>query len=97
MKLHYTPRAIADLEEIADYLKSRSALGAQNVRNAILSTLKTLTDFPRIGCLQTTSGVRKICTRKYPYLVYYTVDDVADEIIILAVRHTARERNFPDT
>jgi toxin ParE1/3/4 len=40
--------------------------------------------------------VRKLLTRRYPYLVYYTVDDEAEEIVILAVQHPAREREHSD-
>ncbi len=37
-------------------------------------------------------GVRKLVTRRYPYLVYYTCDLAADEIIVIAIQHPARER-----
>jgi plasmid stabilization system protein ParE len=41
-------------------------------------------------------GVRKLVTRKYPYLVYYTVDEAAGEIVILNVKHPARRREHED-
>jgi plasmid stabilization system protein ParE len=53
--------------------------------------------FPLVGRKQKTEGVRKLVTRKYAYLVYYTVDDAAKEIIILNVRHPARRREHEDT
>jgi plasmid stabilization system protein ParE len=40
--------------------------------------------------------VRKLVTRRYPYLVYYTIDDAADEIVILAIQHPAQEREHSD-
>jgi hypothetical protein len=40
--------------------------------------------------------VRKLVTRKYAYLVYYTVDDNAAEIAILAVKHPAQRREHDD-
>ena len=40
--------------------------------------------------------VRKLVTRKYPYLVYYTLDLTAEEIIILTIQHPAREREYED-
>jgi len=40
--------------------------------------------------------VRKLVTRRYPYLVHYTADDQAEEIIILAIQHPAREREHSD-
>jgi hypothetical protein len=35
-------------------------------------------------------------TRHYPYLVYYTADEAAEEIIIIAIQHPAREREHAD-
>jgi toxin ParE1/3/4 len=40
--------------------------------------------------------VRKFVTRKCAYLVYYTVDDAAEEIIILNVKHPAQFREHED-
>jgi hypothetical protein len=40
--------------------------------------------------------VRKLVTRRYRYLVYYTVDAAYDEIVILNVKHPAREREHQD-
>ena len=41
-------------------------------------------------------GVRKMVTRKYAYLIYYTVDETEDEIIIRNVKHKAHERGHSD-
>ena len=35
-------------------------------------------------------------TQRYAYLVYYTVDDETEEIIVLAIQHPAREREHSD-
>jgi len=35
-------------------------------------------------------------TPKYAYLVYYTVDETVDEIVILNVKHPARRREHGD-
>jgi plasmid stabilization system protein ParE len=66
------------------------------VRAAILESIQHLSEFPNIGRRQTIEGVRKLVTRRYPYLVYYTVDDQAGEIIILAIQHPAQERKLSD-
>jgi toxin ParE1/3/4 len=94
MKLRFTPRAIQDLTEIADYIRARSLAGARRVRSAILASLQNLTLFPRMGRAQTVEGVRKLVTRKYSYFVYYTIDDAAEEIVILTIQHPSREREF---
>jgi toxin ParE1/3/4 len=65
-------------------------------RAAILHSLQNLVLFPQVGRAQVLEGVRKLVTRKYPYLVYYRVDEAAEEIIILAIQHPAREREHED-
>lgn len=97
MKLRFTPRATHDLIAIADYLRERSPNAAVRVRSAILDSIQTLLVFPEIGRKQTIEGVRKLVTRKYPYLVYYSVDQGADEIVILTIQHPARQRAFQDS
>lgn len=96
MKLRFTPRAIANLVEITDYIHDRNPAAAQRVRSAIYESLQNLILFPRVGQRQKTPGVRKLVTRKYPYLVYYTVDEAAGEIVILNVKHPARRREHED-
>ena len=96
MKLRFTPRAAQDLAEIADYIRQHSPQAALRVRAAILESLQHLILFPQIGRRQKIEGVRKLVTRRYPYLVYYTIDDVAEEIVVLSIQHPAREREYSD-
>ena len=96
MRLRFTSRARADLEEIASYLRPLSSRGASNVQAAILASLDDLLDFPRIGRLQTGASVRKLVVRKYPYLIYCNINDDAAEIVVISIRHAARQRDFSD-
>jgi len=96
MKLRFTPRAIANLIEIADYILEHNPQAARRVRAAIYESLQNLILFPHVGRRQKAESVRKLVTRKYPYLVYYTVDEAADEIVILNVKHPARRREHED-
>ena len=96
MKLRFTPRAIQDITEIANFIRAKNPAAAERVRASILESLESLVLFPRIGRLQS-EGVRKLVTPKYRYIVYYTVDEVFDEVIVLTARHPARERPFAKT
>ncbi len=49
-----------------------------------------------MGHRQSVETVRKIAVRKYKYLMYYSADDGAEEIVILTIQHSAREREFAD-
>jgi toxin ParE1/3/4 len=74
MKLRFTQRATQDLIDIADYIRERNPAASLRVRSAILDSLQNLLMSPKIGRRQTVEGVRKLVTRKYPYLVYYSLD-----------------------
>ena len=96
MKLRFTRRAVDNIAELADYIRARNPEAAEAVRSAIYDSLANLLLFPNVGRQQTTEGVRKLVTRKYSYLIYYTVDEIAEEIVILSVKHSARERDHSD-
>ena len=96
MKLRFTPRATADLEAIAAYIRDHNPAAAHRVRAAIYDSLKNLILFPYVGRLQQTERIRKLVTRQHAYLIYYTVDEVAEEIIILNIKHPARRREHRD-
>lgn len=96
MKLRFTPRALENLDVISEYLRSKNPAGLRHVRTAIYDTLQSLILFPRLGRPQKAEGVRKIVTRKYAYLIYYTIDADAEEIIVLNVEHPAQKREHSD-
>ena len=96
MKIKLTRRAVKNLSDIAAYLNEQNPHAASRVRKSIEESLQYLTAFPMVGRAQTTKGVRKLVTRKYLYLVYYSLDFVSNEIVILSIRHPARKRQHSD-
>ena len=96
MKVYFTEQAADDLESITAYLVARSPVGATSVQLAMQSTFTQLTAFPYLGRAQTIPGLLKLGVTRYPYNVYYTVDEVADEVVIITVRHTSRAPEFYD-
>src|SRR5260221_11766504 len=97
MKLRFTDRAAQDLVDIAHCVREHNPQAAPRVRDTILEPLQNLVLFPLIGRQQTVESVRKLMTRRYPYLVYYTTDEEAEEIVILAIRHPSRDREHSDS
>ena len=96
MKIVYSPRAIADLIEIADYLTVRSPPGARAVEQRIHATVSLLAQSPGAGrALEQRPAVRVIPLGRYPYLVFYKVS--GDELTILHVRHGARRPVDPES
>lgn len=96
MKLRFTPRATQDLAAIANYIREHNPRAAGRVRAAILDSIQNLLIFPEIGRRQKIEGVRKLVTRKYPYFVYYSIDRIAEEIIIITIQHPSRRREHED-
>lgn len=88
MKLRYTPKALAELDEILTYIAERSPQGARNVQARIQAITTLLQEHPLSGQLTSESGLRRIVTPPYPYLVFYEV--TADEVVIIGIRHGAR-------
>jgi toxin ParE1/3/4 len=52
--------------------------------------------WPEVGRRQTVEGMRQLVTRKYPYLIYYTVDEGAEEIVVITIQHPSRAREYED-
>ena len=96
MRIRFTPRATSDLAVIADYVRAPQSDRRATRSSAILAFLETVRSFPKSGRAQTTPGVRKLVTRKYRYLVYYSVEDRREEVVVLTIQHPARERAFED-
>ncbi len=96
MKIRFTPRAARDLADIGDYIRERNSEAALRVRASILESLQSLVLFPEAGRRQNVEGVRKLVTRRYSYVVYYTADETTEEIVIISIQHPARERESAD-
>ena len=75
MKLRFTLRAVENLADIADYIHARNPSAARRVRAVIYETLQNLILFPHVGRSQQVEGVRKVVTRRFGYLIYYTIDE----------------------
>jgi plasmid stabilization system protein ParE len=51
-----------------------------------------LEEFPLLGHLTDEAEVRMLAVVRYPFLIFYAIDDPADEVVILHVRHGAQDR-----
>ena len=88
MKLRYTRRAAAELEEILAYIEERSPVGARHMQARIKAITDLLLQHPNAGQLTSNGRVRRMVTSPYPYLIFYEVTE--DHIVIHGLRHAAR-------
>jgi toxin ParE1/3/4 len=77
MRLRYTRPALADLDNILQYIAVQSPHHAVRAYSRIQAILDLLLTYPNIGA-----------TLPYPYLIFYEI--AGDEVVVHAVRHAAR-------
>ena len=88
----WSDAAIEDLQNICAQIAAENPDAARRTGEAILKHVGILSEFPEIGPTypRGTSGpLREIVNR--PYRVFYDVDDTAQTVTILHVRHGARQ------
>jgi plasmid stabilization system protein ParE len=77
------------LEEVLTYIAGRSPQGARRVHARIQVITHLLLQHPYSGRRTSNPRLRRIAATPYPYLIFYEPTD--DEIIVIAVRHGARD------
>ncbi|WP_026596031.1 type II toxin-antitoxin system RelE/ParE family toxin [Methyloferula stellata] len=90
-EVRYTPTATAELAELLDYIAQHSPPGARKVQARIKTIITLLSQHPYAGPLTEDPGLRYIVTTPYPYLIFYEVAEDEGEIVIIALRHSARD------
>lgn len=88
MRVRYTPRSRGDLADIYRYIEQSSPSGARAVIQTIQRQIRLLAFVPFMAPETTEPGVYELSVARYPYKVYYRVED--NEVRIVHVRHTSR-------
>lgn len=89
MNLRYTRPALDDLETILDYIAAHSPQAATRVQSRIRAVTLLVAQHPRIGTRTDDPMIRRMTVLPYPYLIFYEI--AADELVIHAIRHAARD------
>ena len=89
MRVRYTSPAAADLAYILEYIATASPQGAQRVQRRIQHVVELLLTHPNIGARTAAPSIRRLTTTPYPFLIFYEVS--GEEIIVHAIRHSARD------
>ena len=90
-KVIWTDSAIADLEEICEYIASNDRTASRRVGRGILDHVKILESFPFIGPAyprRSSGTIREIVFRNYR--IFYEVSDKPKSVYILRIWHGAR-------
>jgi toxin ParE1/3/4 len=92
MNVRWSETALAEVDDIFSYIYERNRSAAASVVRRIEELTVLLEEFPLAGHLTDEAAVRAISVVRYPFLIFYTIDDAAAEVVILHVRHTAQNR-----
>jgi plasmid stabilization system protein ParE len=92
LKFRWSQTALAQLDDIFSYIYERNRSAAVSVATRVEELAALLGEFPLIGHLTDEADVRILPVVRYPFAIFYAIDDTADEVVILHVRHTAQER-----
>jgi plasmid stabilization system protein ParE len=89
VKLRYTHLALADLQNILDYIATSSPQSAQRVQRRLRQITDLLLSFPEAGIRMADPAIRRQTAHPYPFFIFYEI--TADDIVIHAIRHSARD------
>ncbi len=89
-KVLFSEDALADLEDILDYIRRDSETAAENFGAAILDHIELLREFPHIGTpVSQRPNLRKILHS--PVRIYYRIDEHRSTVEILHFWHGSKE------
>jgi toxin ParE1/3/4 len=90
MKLVYSPRAVVDLSEIAEYCTTRASPAiSQFIQRRFVETLDRICRAPESAPrIAQRSYVREVTIVRYPFHIFYRVR--GDTVDILHIRHTSK-------
>lgn len=91
MKYVFHPEALAEYADAVQYYKKQRTDLAQAFINSIEDAVYQIKEYPT-RCLVIDEDVRRCMTRKFPYLIFYTVEQ--EYILILAIAHCSREPGY---
>ena len=94
-RIRMTPRALADLEAVSEYISNDSPDKAAMFLQTLIESIDALAVFPHRYNVPRTGFVRGRQIRSMPvppYLVRYRIDERPKTVHILRVRHGARRR-----
>ena len=92
MKVRWSETALSELDDIFSYIHQNSRSAAVAVVQRIEALTELLEEFPLVGHLTDEAGVRVLAVVRYPFLIFYAIDETAGGIVILHVLHTAQQR-----
>lgn len=96
MKVSYSRRYLRDFYVIMDYLEALNPAAASRVSGEIDAAIDQLIHFPSSGQATNYGTTRRLVTKRYGYLIYYSVNTASEIVQIQTVTHGRQQRPFDD-
>jgi addiction module RelE/StbE family toxin len=91
MKLRWSETALHELDDIFSYVFEQNRTAAAAVAKRIRERAMLLEEFPWAGHKTDFGGVRALSVVRYPFVIFYVIDEDANEVSVVSVRHTSRD------
>jgi toxin ParE1/3/4 len=92
MKLVFDDQALADLEDVFNWIARDSPATAKVVVDRLFSSTELLISFPYMGHVGHDPGTFEWVVPRLPYIVVYEVDRAQERVVVTAVLHGAQDR-----
>ena len=93
MELVFDDQAIADIENIFNWIANESPATAKIVTERLFSSIELLVSFPFIGHAGHDPDTLEWVVPRLPYIVVYEVDRARTRILVTGVFHGAQNRD----
>ena len=93
MRVRWSETALTEIEDIFSYIFERNRSAASAVVKRIEGLTALLEEFPQAGHVTDEPDIRVLSVVRYPFLIFYTIEEATDEIFVLRVRHAAQDRS----
>ena len=90
MKIRYTATASREFGQAVDYLLQHAPHVASAFADSVEYALAELVANPLSAQETEHQGVRRKYIRRFRYALFYSINQDADELLILNIRHAAR-------
>jgi plasmid stabilization system protein ParE len=94
LKVLFGRRALQELREIFDHIAAQDLVTAQAVEDEIFQQCDRIGLFPRASPAIRTPGVRRCPMSKYPFTIFYRLNEQREAVTIIAIVRSTRLRNL---
>lgn len=86
--ISYAPRALSDLQRLADFLVESDPSAAVQTSELIISAVEALQHHPLLGRPVESNFRELVISRgRSGYLAFYRYDEARDRVLVLTIRH----------